>query len=92
MQNYSSIYTIDIKVHLKNGIETELEELEENKNISFSDDKKRNEFINDVLTGMLEKFENDMNYYGGYTPNFKDAVSDTIIWDKDYYGITVYED
>ena len=92
MKNYSSVHTINIINALRNGIETEIEELESNGNITFHDVEKRTEFINDLLSEMTEQFENDMEYYGGYTPHFTDSVWDKIEWDKEYYDIEVIEE
>ena len=82
-----SKYTVDMKEYIRNGIEEEIQMLISNGDIRFSDDCKKEEFIADLLSTMLEQFENDMAYYGKYNPNFTDSVSDAIAWDGKYYGI-----
>lgn len=84
-------YKIDIKSWLYNGIEEEVENLEDNGDIIFSSDENRSNFVDDLQSEMLEQFENNMEYYGKYNPDFVDAVSDKIKWDHEFYGITVIE-
>lgn len=82
-------YMINMKDFILNGITDELTDLETNGNIVFSDSYIRSEFIADLLSEILEQFENDIAYYGHYNPNFTDAVSDKIQWDSEYYGLTI---
>ena len=84
-------YIIDMKKYILNGITEEVESLESNCDISFRNSYYRKKFIDDLLSEMLEQFENNMEYYGHYNPNFTDAVFDKIQWDFEYYGITILE-
>ena len=85
-------YKINVKSYICNGIEEEIENLEDNGNIAFSDSKNRSGFIEDLLSELIEQFENNMEYYGMFiNPNFVDSVQDKIKWDHDFYGITVIE-
>ena len=84
-------YKINVKSWLYNGIEEEVENLEDNGNIIFSSDENRSNFMDDLQSEMLEQFENNMEYYGKYNPDFADSVSDKIKWDHEFYGITIVE-
>ena len=82
-------YKIDMKSYIYNGIEEEVENLEDNGDIIFSSDENRSNFMDDLQSEMLEQFEDDMEYFGKYNPDFADSVSDKIKWDHEFYGITV---
>lgn len=80
---------LNVTEYFRNGIEQEIEELESNGDIIFTDNKLRDSFVSDLLSEMIEQYENNTAYYVGYSPNFADSVADKIHWDNDYYKITV---
>lgn len=89
-----SRHTVDIEAYIRNGIEEEIEELEGNGDIRFTDDGKKEEFIENLQSEMIEQFDNNCAYYGKASIdfNFADSVSDAIRWDNEYYGIEIRSD